>query len=142
VAWQVHTQGSAQPPIRPLACQQVFTVYCICCHPAELSPTAMLLLAGKAGSTSLKLPFLDPTGLVAWQAHTQGAAEAAAGPGTGSLLLLASPSRRCWRGIQTHINNAVHGVMQVGRLLRVGCCQQAGRGYEAVGPCQGGRQSL
>jgi hypothetical protein len=74
----------------------------------------MLRDAGKAGSTSLKLPFLDPTGLVAWQAHTQGSAEAAAGPGTGSLLLLASPSKRCWRGIQTHINNAVHGVMQVG----------------------------
>jgi hypothetical protein len=51
---------------------------------------------------------------VAWQAHTQGSAEAAEGPGTGSLLLLASPSKRCWRGIQTHINNAVHGVMQVG----------------------------
>ncbi|KAF8066366.1 rplF [Scenedesmus sp. PABB004] len=68
--------------------------------------------AGKAGSTSLPLSFLDPTGLVAWQCHAQSAADAAAGPGTGSLLLLASPSKRCWRGIQTHIDNAVHGVTQ------------------------------
>lgn len=75
--------------------------YCCACCP------------GKAGSTSLGLSFLDPTGLVAWQCHTQSTAAAASGPGTGSLLLLASPSKRCWRGIQTHINNAVHGVMQV-----------------------------
>jgi hypothetical protein len=85
----------------------------------SVNACATLSIAGKAGSTSLKLPFLDPTGLVAWQAHTQGSAEAAAGPGTGSLLLLASPSKRCWRGIQTHINNAVHGVMQVGGLMVV-----------------------
>ncbi|WIA22928.1 hypothetical protein OEZ86_009862 [Tetradesmus obliquus] len=71
-----------------------------------------ITLTGKAGSTSLKLSFLDPTGLVAWQAHTHDAAAAAAAPGSGSLLLLASPSKRCWRGIQTHIDNAVHGVMQ------------------------------
>eukprot|EP00879_Flechtneria_rotunda_P013535 GHRR01014133.1.p1 GENE.GHRR01014133.1~~GHRR01014133.1.p1 ORF type:complete len:426 (+),score=168.68 GHRR01014133.1:344-1621(+) len=71
-----------------------------------------LKLTGKAGSTVLQLPHLDPTGLVAWQCHTQSAAAVAAGPGTGSLLLLASPSKRCWRGIQTHIDNAVHGVMQ------------------------------
>uniref|UniRef100_A0A383WGD5 Ribosomal protein L6 alpha-beta domain-containing protein n=1 Tax=Tetradesmus obliquus TaxID=3088 RepID=A0A383WGD5_TETOB len=72
-----------------------------------------ITLTGKEGSTSLKLSFLDPTGLVAWQAHTHdAAAAAAAAPGSGSLLLLASPSKRCWRGIQTHIDNAVHGVMQ------------------------------
>lgn len=71
-----------------------------------------LLFKGKAGTTSLSLSFLDPTGLVAWQCYTQSAAAASTGPGTGSLILLASPSTRCWRGIQTHINNAIHGVMQ------------------------------
>jgi hypothetical protein len=78
--------------------------------------------AGKAGSTSLRLSLLDPTGLVAWQCHAQSAAAAAAGPGTGSLLLLASPSTRYWRSIQTQVDNAVHGVMQVGCLIVWGWC--------------------
>lgn len=68
--------------------------------------------AGKAGSTALQLAHLDPTGLVAWRCLAQSADAAAAGPGSGSLLLLASPSKRHWRGIQSHVNNAVHGVMQ------------------------------
>lgn len=76
------------------------------------------MCAGKAGSTALGLSFLDPTGLVAWQCYPQSMSEAAEGPGSGSLLLLASPSTRCWRGIQTHVNNAVHGVMQ-GYLIGV-----------------------
>eukprot|EP00775_Hariotina_reticulata_P011504 gene11504-11647_t len=71
-----------------------------------------LKLSGKAGSRTLALPFLDPTGLVAWQCFSQTTAAAAAGPGTGSLLLLVSRSKRCWRGIQTHIDNAVQGVTQ------------------------------
>jgi len=71
------------------------------------------MTAGKAGSRALALSFLDPTGLVAWQCFHQTTAAAAAGPGTGSLLLLVSPSKRCWRGIQTHIDNAVQGVTQV-----------------------------
>lgn len=84
-----------------------------------------LCCAGKAGSTSLSLTTLDPSGLVAWRCLSQSTAGAAAGPGTGSLLLMCSPSKRHWRSIQTHINNAVHGVMQVGG----GCacvCRQAG----------------
>jgi hypothetical protein len=35
------------------------------------------------------------------------------GGGDGALLLVVSPSKRYFRGIQTHVDNAVHGVMQV-----------------------------
>jgi hypothetical protein len=73
------------------------------------------IYAGKAGSTSVDLSVLDPSGLVAWQCLSQSTAAAAAGPGSGSLLLMCSPSKQHWRSIQTHIDNAVHGVMQVGQ---------------------------
>lgn len=80
-------------------------------------------VAGKAGNTSVKLSTLDPSGLVAWRCLTQLAAAAAAGPGTGSLLLMASPSKRHWRSIQTHIDNAVHGAMQVSMsVLKAAMC--------------------
>ena len=73
---------------------------------------------------SLDLTYLDPTGLLGWQVHLhqqqqQQAAEAGGSSSSssslGSLLLLVSPSKRYFRGIQTHINNAVHGVSQVRR---------------------------
>jgi hypothetical protein len=35
--------------------------------------------------------------------------------GEGALVLCVSPSKRYFRGIQTHINNAVTGVTQVSR---------------------------
>lgn len=105
----------------------------ICC------PAVWFCITGKAGSTSLRLSFLDPTGLVAWQCHTQSTAAAAAGPGTGSLLLLVSQSKRNWRGIQTHINNAVHGVMQVGNLAAEVLAASAATGAQATGlqQCRG-----
>jgi hypothetical protein len=90
-----------------------------CC--AQLVPY-VVCCAGKAGSNSVSLTTLDPSGLVAWRCLSQSTAGAAAGPGTGSLLLMCSPSKRHWRSIQTHINNAVHGVMQVGGC-RCACVQ-------------------
>jgi hypothetical protein len=83
--------------------------------------------AGKAGAVSLDLSHLDPTGLLGWQVnlhHHQQQQQASEAGGSnssssssssslGSLLLLVSPSKRYFRGIQSHINNAVHGVSQV-----------------------------
>jgi hypothetical protein len=72
--------------------------------------------AGSTGSTRLNLSHLDPTGLVGMQLWQAPGGDAGAGaPRTGALLLCVSPSKRYFRGIQTHIDNAVHGVMQVRR---------------------------
>jgi len=95
-----------------------------------------LVLSGRAGRLELNLAHLDPTGLVAMQlwkrpsggggsesaaeggdgataaAGLSAAAEAALSNGGGALLLCASPDRRCFRGIATHVDNAVRGVTQ------------------------------
>lgn len=75
--------------------------------------TNTLVLTGRTGSARINLSHMDPTGLVAMQLwRPDGGAAAAAGGVPGALLLCASPSKRYFRGIQTHIDNAVHGVMQ------------------------------
>lgn len=79
--------------------------------------------AGRSGSTSVYLSHMDPTGLVGmqlWKApdlDAPGGGAASAAAGSGTLLLCVSPSKRYFRGIATHIDNAVHGVMQVGGWL-------------------------
>jgi hypothetical protein len=55
---------------------------------------------------------MDPTGLVAMQLWGADGGGGGTG-GTGALLLCVSPSKRYFRSIQSHIDNAVHGVMQV-----------------------------
>ncbi|GBF98899.1 ribosomal protein L6 [Raphidocelis subcapitata] len=69
-----------------------------------------LALAGMSGSARVNLSQMDPTGLVAMQLY--GGSGAGGGGGGGALLLCVSPSKRHFRSIQSHIDNAVHGVMQ------------------------------
>ncbi|KAI8469130.1 MAG: hypothetical protein J3K34DRAFT_522405 [Monoraphidium minutum] len=69
-----------------------------------------LVLTGRSGAARVALTQLDPTGLVAMQLYLPPPGDASAA--FGALLLLASPSKRYFRGIQSHIDNAVHGVMQ------------------------------
>ncbi len=83
---------------------------------AASSRRRLLALTGRAGRLELDLAHLDPTGLVAMQLWQRGAAAAADGGnssnGNGALLLCLSPDRRCFRGIATHVDNAVRGVTQ------------------------------
>jgi ribosomal protein L6P/L9E len=75
-----------------------------------------LALTGRAGRLELDLAHLDPTGLVAMQLWQRPSAESEGSTTTGAtggaLLLCASPDRRCFRGIATHVDNAVRGVTQ------------------------------
>jgi len=71
---------------------------------------------------------MDPTGLVGmqlWQAPATDTAAAGAA-GSGTLLLCVSPSKRYFRGIATHIENAVHGVMQVRLRFFLGALMWSG----------------
>lgn len=77
--------------------------------------TNSLVLTGSSGSTRINLSVMDPTGLVAmqlWRSPGGGGGGGGGGASAGALLLLVSPSKRYFRSIQTHVDNAVHGVMQ------------------------------
>jgi hypothetical protein len=101
-------------------------------------PLGSLPLAGKAGTVRLDVTHLDPTGLLGWQVHflkpsnsptssssggagadsiqsSSSSSSGSSSSGEGALVLCVSPSKRYFRGIQTHINNAVTGVTQVRR---------------------------
>jgi hypothetical protein len=91
---------------------------------------------GSTGSTRLNLSHLDPTGLVGMQLWA--APGGGAGAGSGSLLLCVSPSKRFFRGIQSHIDNAVHGVMQARARGGGGL----GGGWGCLGALRGGCAGL
>lgn len=79
-----------------------------------------LLLSGRVGSIKLDLSVMDPTGLVAMKLHSR---PRPGGGGNDTLLLCASPSKRYFKGIATHIDNHIHGVMQVrGGGVAQRCC--------------------
>lgn len=72
-----------------------------------------LVLTGTAGTARVNLAHMDPAGLVGMRLFAAGDAGGGdSGAGSGSLLLMVSPSRKNFRGIATHVENAVHGVMQ------------------------------
>lgn len=66
---------------------------------------------GRTGSIALNLQHLDPTGLNAMELLAKPAA--GSNQSSGALLLCASPSKRYFRGTQTHVENAIRGVTQV-----------------------------
>jgi hypothetical protein len=91
-----------------------------------------LLLAGRAGSVQIDLHHMDPTGLLALRFVPGAGLAAPAVPGTlpfaaqgapgaaavsnaapspaaprGAMLLCASPSKRYFRGVATHVDNQV-----------------------------------
>lgn len=70
-----------------------------------------LILSGRAGTVKVNLKHMDPTGTVGMQFFQQ-TGETDGKPVTHTLMMCVSPTRQYFRGIATHIDNQIHGVLQ------------------------------